>query len=84
MKTCCICGCEFAEFGNNPDPFPGEKCCDDCNDRFVVPARIMLKPGQLGVIEFLTRFAQLGKSLAAMREQVSEKQRADMLGTLNG
>lgn len=66
-KTCCICGCEFSGFGNKPDPFPGERCCDDCDNRFVIPARILLKPGQDGVIEFLTRFAQLGRSMVAVR-----------------
>lgn len=42
--TCCICGCDFIDWtGNNPYPFgDGEKesCCNDCNNRFVIPARL--------------------------------------------
>jgi hypothetical protein len=46
---CCLCGkpCEpwHAEptgYGNNPDPlgFEGDRCCNDCNTEFVIPARI--------------------------------------------
>lgn len=42
-KICCICGKKFMEYGN--DPWPVRKngiCCDDCNNRFVVPARLNL------------------------------------------
>ena len=41
--TCCICHCEFTGWGNNPDPYPTEdgndRCCDECNMNFVIPAR---------------------------------------------
>lgn len=66
-KNCSICGCDFEEYGNNPDPFPGEKACDDCNDRFVIPARMLVSRNQPDVIKFLKRFAELGKTMVVMR-----------------
>lgn len=40
---CCICHKEFTGWGNNPDPYPAEdgndRCCDECNMNFVIPAR---------------------------------------------
>ena len=42
-KVCCICGKEFAGFGNNPWPIKQNgECCDECNINKVVPARILL------------------------------------------
>lgn len=41
--VCCICGYEFYGFGNNPWPVVDEaaaRCCDNCNAREVVPARL--------------------------------------------
>ena len=43
---CCICGKEFNGYGNNPYPVgwdvytDEDRCCDDCNERYVIPARI--------------------------------------------
>ena len=40
---CCICGQEFNGFGNNPYPVNSDedaRCCDDCNDTVVIPARL--------------------------------------------
>ena len=38
---CCICGKKFYGFGNNPIPVkPNGRCCDDCNARVVIPARL--------------------------------------------
>ncbi len=40
--TCCICGEDFEGYGNNPSPYrESGKCCDACNKKFVVPARLM-------------------------------------------
>lgn len=40
--TCCICGDEFEGYGNNPAPYKASgKCCDACNRKFVIPARLM-------------------------------------------
>lgn len=39
--TCCICGEEFEGYGNNPAPYKDEGvCCDACNAKFVIPARL--------------------------------------------
>ena len=39
--TCCICGEEFEGYGNNPEPVKESgKCCDACNRKFVIPARL--------------------------------------------
>lgn len=38
---CCICGEESIGYGNNPAPVKDEgRCCDACNRKFVIPARI--------------------------------------------
>mgnify|MGYP003303642297 CR=1 FL=1 len=41
---CCICGEPFEGYGNNPEPYVsvenGEKCCNACNLKFVIPARM--------------------------------------------
>lgn len=39
-KVCSICDKPFSEYGNNPSPFNGDVCCDECNQRFVIPLRI--------------------------------------------
>ena len=45
-KICCICGKQFTEFGNNPDPIIRNSkdkeallCCDQCNSELVIPIR---------------------------------------------
>ena len=41
--TCCICGEDCEGYGNNPDPVRHEgECCDACNKKFVIPARLEL------------------------------------------
>lgn len=43
---CCICHNKFKGYGNNPYPVCEDgRCCDDCNWKVVVPARIK----QLGI-----------------------------------
>lgn len=45
---CCICHKELEkrvtyEAGNNPFPYvvtPGARCCDECNIKYVIPARM--------------------------------------------
>ena len=44
VKKCCICGCKFTGWGNNPWPLdedPNATCCDNCNAEKVIPARII-------------------------------------------
>lgn len=43
---CAICDCEIKDYGNNPYPTrldKNDRCCDECNSKYVVPARIILK-----------------------------------------
>jgi hypothetical protein len=41
LKTkCCICGSEINGYGNNPYPFKGDSCCNECNFNYVIPLRI--------------------------------------------
>ena len=56
MPECSVCGGHYDGFGNNAAPFPG-RCCNDCDNRFVIPARI------LGVddVSLLIHFARLGR-----------------------
>ena len=37
---CVICGKEYDGFGNNAEPVKKGRCCDECNARKVLPARI--------------------------------------------
>jgi hypothetical protein len=39
---CAICEKVTSEWGNNPWPYPGDRCCDMCNGRTVLPARVVL------------------------------------------
>jgi len=63
--TCSICGSENHGFGNNPAPFKGERCCDECDDRFVVPTRMCLGRGfqDENILNLLQTIAELGKAL---------------------
>ena len=42
MNECSICGKRFEGLGNNPSPFPGERCCDECDNSVVIPIRLFL------------------------------------------
>lgn len=37
--TCCLCGKKVAEYGNNPAPLAGRKCCTVCDMNYVIPVR---------------------------------------------
>ena len=40
-EICCICGDAIEGYGNNPRPYKHEgRCCDACNLKFVIPARL--------------------------------------------
>lgn len=39
-KTCVICGKEFEGYGNNAQPVKDGMCCDECNQKVVIPARL--------------------------------------------
>lgn len=41
LNTCIICGEEYEGYGNNPAPVADKgSCCDACNLKFVIPARL--------------------------------------------
>ena len=40
-KECAFCGKEIIGYGNNPAPFTNKgEVCDECNSRYVIPARL--------------------------------------------
>ena len=51
---CCICGCEFEGWGNNPYPVRTDedaRCCDDCNMTYVIPFRLITMNAQPNDLE---------------------------------
>lgn len=40
-KKCCICGKDIQGWGNNALPVKDGICCDECNEKKVIPARIV-------------------------------------------
>jgi len=38
-KTCCICGKPLDDSGNNALPYKEGRCCNECNERYVIPTR---------------------------------------------
>jgi hypothetical protein len=38
-QTCGICQKKYDGFGNNPYPINLDRCCDDCNVKYVIPRR---------------------------------------------
>ena len=44
MRKCSLCGKSFKGMGHNPRPLREytERCCDDCNNDFVIPIRMDL------------------------------------------
>jgi len=39
---CTICSKPIEGYQNNPAPFRGDACCDECNAKVIIPARIFL------------------------------------------
>ncbi|MHA1868686.1 MAG: hypothetical protein ACTSXD_11635 [Candidatus Heimdallarchaeaceae archaeon] len=37
---CCFCGKEAGKYGNNAQPIMNGRCCDKCNEEFVIPVRL--------------------------------------------
>ena len=40
IHICCFCQKDAGRYGNNAHPICADKCCDDCNFRFVFPVRL--------------------------------------------
>lgn len=50
MRKCNICGVDFDGMGNNPYPICAKedyqsRCCDECNEKYVITARILKSHG---------------------------------------
>jgi len=43
MMECSICKLEMIDLGNNAEPVNSGRCCDLCNDTFVIPYRMKLQ-----------------------------------------
>lgn len=46
---CCVCGEPIEGYGNNPEPYMSVEdgqCCDGCNLKFVIPARLEMMKGE--------------------------------------
>jgi len=39
-RTCSICGKEIYGYGNNAEPVKSGYCCDECNQKIVIPKRL--------------------------------------------
>ena len=66
-QRCVLCGVDVADRqGNNPWPLasPKNQCCRDCNDKRVIPARVIFA-------EILRRLP--ARDAAAIREYAAEK-----------
>jgi len=42
LPYCSLCFNDFTGCGNNSSPLKAGECCDDCNTKLVIPARIKL------------------------------------------
>jgi hypothetical protein len=75
MKVCCICGYEYEGFGNNPEPFGqhGDRACDDCNDRIVVPTRMVIGRDCENslLIEVIKEIAARGRFMVQMKKDLT-------------
>lgn len=74
--TCCICGKEFEGFGNNPEPVdtaPDARCCNKCNSKFVIPARVKeaLRNSDDGTITKADVLAEANRLMQAYMEFVN-------------
>lgn len=42
VQKCAICGKMYKGYGNNAFPIDLGRCCNECNDKFVIPLRVMM------------------------------------------
>ena len=40
-NVCSVCGKKYIGYGNNAQPINNGRCCDDCNEKKVIPFRLM-------------------------------------------
>lgn len=67
-EKCCICGNPIKGWGNNPDPFPGDKCCDKCNNELIVPVRIFLQGLYKGYLALQPKIDSVGIEMKTTRK----------------
>lgn len=70
--VCILCGQEVRGYGNNPAPLVDDgQCCDDCNAKRVIPARLAGAKPEKPTMTHEQRIAalELGDKLAAFAEQ---------------
>jgi hypothetical protein len=41
VKICSICGGKYTGWGNNAQPINDGRCCYECNNNRVIPARLV-------------------------------------------
>lgn len=41
MAKCCFCKKNYFGYGHNAEPIMKGKCCEDCNDKWVLPVRFV-------------------------------------------
>ena len=70
---CGICGGPYDRLGNNARPFEG-RCCDECDDRFVTPARTF-NIGYRFTLKLLAAVAKLGRLNVLMRAEMEAQRR---------
>ena len=46
---CCLCSGQYECWGNNALPLKDGRCCDECNETKVIPARLARFHKELGV-----------------------------------
>lgn len=64
MNHCAVCGGILEGWGSNPDPLAtgdNDRCCRECDLRFVIPARILqLGPTACAIVRGV---AEVGRAL---------------------
>ena len=74
-KTCVICGGRYDGLGHNPEPFGAgtDRCCEDCNDFYVTPVRIVF--GRFAanhrLLKELVALARSGRFILDSRKMIS-------------
>lgn len=76
---CCLCKKEIKGYGNSPAPLnenEDAKCCDECNFKLVIPARIQELCGN-AANEHLFAIGSKNNEEAKMHEENAEKSRSE-------
>lgn len=59
---CVICGHDFEGYGNNAEPVKHGICCDDCNEKVVIPARLKeMEKMRVGLKESVSPWSHYSK-----------------------